>query len=353
MKTVAVKAGGSFYEVAVGASLLDSAGEILQLEFDAAVVIEDAAAGALFGERLATSLSKVGRTERLTIEAGERTKSWQTAGDLLEAIASFGLSRSGVVFALGGGVTGDLAGFVASAYMRGIRVVQVPTTLLAQVDAAIGGKTGVNLQAGKNLAGSYHQPSAVICDVATLKTLPAPQFRSGMAEVVKYGLCFKPELLSEEFLTAGPADEPLLEDIVGRCVEIKAGVVSRDERDAGARMALNYGHTLGHALEAAGAYSQFTHGEAISVGMMCAAHLAFDLGMLDASGVDRHREAIVRAGLPLTARANHEKLDVFMRRDKKYDGSARWVLLEGLGNPIVRSQIEEGRIAAAMQKVIE
>lgn len=353
MKTIAVGAGEASYEVLVGTGLLDSVGDILQFDFGSAVVIEDAAAGALFGERLEISLSKRGRVERLTVESGERTKSWGTAGHLLEKISSFGLARNDVVIALGGGVAGDLAGFVAAAYMRGVRFVQVPTTLLAQVDAAIGGKTGVNLSAGKNLAGSFHQPSAVICDVTTLTTLPERQFRSGMAEVVKYGLCFDQELLSEKFLAADPGDALLLEDVVARCVRIKGEVISQDEKDSGLRMVLNYGHTLGHALEAAGGYSRLTHGEAISVGMMCAAHVAADLGMLDGSGVELHRRAAGRAGLPVSAKADPAEVAGFMEMDKKYDRSPRWVLLEGISNPVVRGQIEESRILTAMQKVLE
>ncbi len=353
MKTVAIAMGDSSYEVQVGTGLLDSVGDILRFDFGSALIIEDAAAGALFGERLEFSLSRRGRVERVAIEPGERTKSWEVAGDLLGKIASFGLSRGDAVIALGGGVAGDLAGFVASIYMRGVRVVQVPTTLLAQVDAAVGGKTGVNLLAGKNLAGSFHQPSAVICDVETLKTLPERQFRSGMAEVVKYGLCFDQELLSEKFLAADPGDAPLLEDLVARCVRIKGEVISQDEKDSGLRMQLNYGHTLGHALEAAGGYSQFTHGEAISVGMICAAHVAADLGMLTSSGVDLHRRAVGWAGLPVSVKADPTEVARFMEMDKKYDGSPRWVLLEGITNPIVRSGIEESRILAAMQKVLE
>lgn len=353
MKTVEVGVGESSYEVRVGADLLDSVGEILGLSFARAIIIEDAVAGELFGERVEASLSKKGRVKRLTVEPGERTKSWATAGALLEKIASFGLARNDVVVVLGGGVAGDLAGFVASIYMRGVRLVHVPTTLLAQVDAAVGGKTGVNLPAGKNLAGSFHQPSAVICDVETLKTLPERQFRSGMAEVVKYGLCFDQELLSEKFLAADPGDAILLEDIVARCVRIKGEVIANDERDTGLRMVLNYGHTLGHALEAAGGYSQFTHGEAIGVGMICAAHVAADLGMLTSSGVDLHRRAVGRVGLPVSAKADLAEVAGFMEMDKKYDGSPRWILLEGITHPVVRGQIQESQILNAMQKVLE
>jgi len=350
MKAITVELGQNSYPVLVGSQLMESIGDFLQFDFGRTVIIEDAVAGGLYGDRIEASLSTKGNVLRLPIEPGELSKSWKAAGDLLERIAAFGLSKGDLLVSLGGGMAGDLTGFVAASYMRGVRFVQVPTTLLAQVDAAIGGKTGVNLSSGKNLAGAFHQPSAVICDVATLKTLPPRQFRSGMAEVVKYGLCFDLNLLSANFLGAVSSDEALLESLVLRCVQIKADVVAEDVWDVGPRMVLNYGHTLGHALEAAGGYSRFTHGEAISAGMMCAAYLALDLGILDVSGVDVHRDALGRAGLPLTVKAAPTELPLFMERDKK---SARWVLLEGLGHPVVRSEIEESRILDAMQKVLE
>ncbi len=269
------------------------------------------------------------------IPEGEESKSLATAATLYDKLAAGNIRRDDLVIALGGGVVTDLAGFVASTYYRGIGVAHFPTTLLAQVDAAIGGKTGVNLDAGKNLVGTIHQPVGVVCDVALLRTLDEAELRSGLAEVIKYGLIRSPELLD---LVADNVDAILARDarvlieLVTRCVAIKAEVVSADEQDIGVRAILNYGHTFAHALEQAAGYHGMRHGEAVSIGMMAAAHVARELGRVDDSVVDRHREVLSSVGLPTSAPLDIEVLEKAWQHDKKYRKGVRFVLLRAIGD---------------------
>jgi 3-dehydroquinate synthase len=279
------------------------------------------------------------RVVPLTVPAGEEAKTIRVYETLLHQLASQEAHRDDLVVALGGGSIGDLAGFVASTYMRGMPVVQVPTTLTGQVDSAIGGKTGVNLPEGKNLVGTFHQPLAVIADVTTLTTLPDRHYRTGLAEVAKYGLTLDLDLLAR--LEEDPApilarDPEALEPLVARCVAAKARTVAVDERDTGTRMILNYGHTLGHALERLDAFTGRTHGEAIAVGMVFAARLAEVRGFAEPGLAARTQRLLKALGLetqgPLpTVR---EVLDAF-RMDKKFHGAVRFVLLEDVGRPVV------------------
>lgn len=380
MRTAHVSLGSRSYEIVVGSGLMGSAFEHLTgvpglRGFQKAVIVTDINVDPLYGEVLSKQAETVASVERLVIQAGEKSKSWTVAGRLLEDLAALGVGRHDLLVTLGGGVISDLGGFAASTYLRGIHVVHIPTTLLGQVDAAIGGKTGVNLSAGKNLAGSFYQPSAVICDVETLPTLPEREFRSGLAEVIKYGLCFDSDILAlvEGRLSTAASSDPgsdedkgpghkgaetrdfwdhsIWEEIVFRCAAIKGGVVSTDETDQSARMLLNYGHTLGHALEAAGGFSKWSHGEAISVGMVFAANLARNLGILDGSVVALHRKIFEAAGLPVAAHVDHDEIMRFCRMDKKWDHRQRWVLLEGLGKPVIRSDVEAPAIEAAMKSI--
>jgi 3-dehydroquinate synthase len=261
--------------------------------------------------------------------------------------------RNDPVVALGGGAVGDLAGFVAATYMRGVPFVQVPTTLLAQVDAAIGGKTAVNLPEGKNLVGAFHQPVGVLADVATLATLPEREFRSGLAEVAKVGLALEPGLLSD--LEADPApllrrDPVALEAAVTACVRVKARVVAEDERDAGLRMFLNYGHTLGHALERLDAFAGRAHGEAVAVGMMFAARLAEALGRARGGLAGRHARLLSSLGLEAGgALPPAEEVVAAMRMDKKYLGGVRLVLLEDVGRPFVQDGLPEDLLRETLE----
>ena len=234
---------------------------------------------------------------RIVLPAGEATKSSVRWAELLEQIAKHRLDRNGVLVAFGGGVVGDLTGFVAATYMRGIRFVQVPTTLLAMVDSSVGGKTGINLAAGKNLAGAFHQPMAVFADIATLATLPKREFSAGMAEVIKYGVALDAEFFAwlEQNVRAIRKNDPaVLERMVARCCEIKAMVVSKDEREGGFRAVLNFGHTMGHAIEKATGYAGVLHGEGVAMGMAYALELSMALrGFSDADA--RRTAALLRA----------------------------------------------------------
>jgi 3-dehydroquinate synthase len=290
-------------------------------------------------------------TEILLVDEGETSKSLAVAERLLEEVADRNAHRRDVVVGFGGGVVCDLAGFVASIYHRGMRVVHVPTTLLAQVDAAVGGKTAVNLSHGKNLVGTIHQPLAVVCDVSLLRSLPDEEVRSGLAEVVKYGLIADPDLLATVSARAPELlarDEEKLLAIVRRSVAIKAAVVSTDERDQGRREILNYGHTFGHAIEHV---MGLRHGEAISIGMMAAANLAIARGLLDGSGLDVHRETLQAVGLPIAARLDEPAVLEALKHDKKHVGGVRFVLLEAIGSARTGIEATDEEIAAALRKV--
>jgi 3-dehydroquinate synthase len=260
-----------------------------------------------------------------------------------------------VVVALGGGSTGDLAGFLAATYMRGLPFVQVPTTLTAQVDAAVGGKTAVNLPEGKNLVGVFYQPVAVLADVATLETLPDREFRSGLAEVAKYALTLDLELLATLEADPGPilarAARPL-EDLVARCVRAKSAAVAEDERDTGRRLVLNYGHTLGHALERLEAFAGRTHGEAIALGMVFAARLGERLGR-SSEGLTG-RTVRLLSSLGLSTRGELPDRSAIMGAftlDKKYHGGVRFVLLEEVGRPVVVEDVPEPTIAEVLEEM--
>lgn len=361
MRAVRVELGARSYDVHIGAGLLaEVSGLIPDVPYaEGAVVICDRNVmdpwGDLVEERLASRL----RVQLIPVEPGERSKSFEVAGRLLGALLEQGIRRTDLLVALGGGMVGDLAGFVASVYQRGMSLVQLPTSLLAQVDAAIGGKTAVNLpltkNQGKNMVGSFHQPVAVIADIGCLSTLPEREFRSGLAEVVKYGFCLDPTILDvveQETEKVIGRDAQVLEEVVARCAAIKAGVVAADERDVGdRRVLLNYGHTLGHALEALGGYERWLHGEAISVGLAFAGRLAYEMGMLDTETAERHIRLLERLGLPTTAEFETPEIMQAWSMDKKHRGGQRWVLLQGVGKPLVTGDVDESSIVRALDGV--
>jgi 3-dehydroquinate synthase len=253
----------------------------------------------------------------------------------MSELAKLHLPRSGVIVALGGGVIGDLAGFVAATYLRGIAFVQVPTTLLAMVDSSVGGKTGVNLPEGKNLVGAFHQPRLVVADLNTLKTLPAREFSAGMAEVIKYG-AIRDAALFERVARGVKPDDADLDEIVEKCVAIKARIVENDEFETkGERALLNFGHTIGHAIEKAGDYKAYLHGEAISLGMRAAAWLSVWQAGLPEADAKRIESALAANGLPVTLKPGIDRAAILgaLGNDKKVaaDGRNRWVLLKKLG----------------------
>ena len=358
MVRVSVAVAGSSYDVIVGPSILEDAATCLPMleEAEKGFVVADPMVAGEYLEVLAGGLEPLGlRVIHLGVPAGEEAKSLQTVVALHRQLATQEAHRDDVVIALGGGSVGDLAGFVAATYMRGVRFIQVPTTLTAQVDAAIGGKTGVNLPEGKNLVGAFHQPVVVLADVATLATLPDRDFRSGLAEVAKYGLALEPsllELLDDRLESVLARDPVLMEEVVARCVRAKAGVVAADERDRGARLVLNYGHTLGHALERLEEFSGRSHGEAVAVGMTFAARLAEALGMARPGLWARHVRTLSPLGLDPDGRlpASDRILDA-MRMDKKYRGGIRFVLLEDVGRPIVVDEVPEDVVMSVLKEM--
>jgi 3-dehydroquinate synthase len=263
------------------------------------------------------------------------------------------MNRDATVLALGGGVVGDIAGFAASCYQRGIGYVQMPTTLLAQVDSSVGGKTGVNHSGGKNLIGAFYQPQAVIADTDALRTLPDRELKSGLAEVIKHGVVWDPMLfawLEKAIPQLLARDTEALTYAIGRSCEIKATVVARDEREHNLRAILNFGHTFGHAIEAATSYEKYLHGEAVALGMIIATDLSCRLGMIDAAIKERLRDILARAGLPIEApRIGAARAYELMQMDKKVlGGTIRLVLLEKLGRAIVSDQYSKAALEATL-----
>jgi 3-dehydroquinate synthase len=361
VRTVAVDLGSRSYDIHVGEGVLAKAGGLVPEipGCERVAIVSDANVDRAWGDTAAEAFAPLGSTgsvERLVVDAGETSKSIERVGGLLEELASRKVRRSDLLVALGGGMVGDLAGFAASIYQRGMALVQAPTSLLAQVDAAVGGKTAVNLAAGKNLAGTFYQPRAVIADTATLRTLPEREYLSGLAEVAKYGLSLDPSLLERVEANAAALrlrDPEALEDVVARSVAIKASIVAADERDLDdRRIMLNYGHTLAHALEALGGYEQWLHGEAVSVGLVFASALARELGHLSAADADRHRNVLQALGLPVTARFDPAAIESAWTMDKKYRGGVRWVLLKGIGDPFVTPNVHSRELSRAMRSVL-
>jgi 3-dehydroquinate synthase len=309
------------------------------------LIVTDCKVAALYLDRLATTLAEF-EPGVLVLDAGETAKTAANWLAILEQLAASGAQRDATVIALGGGVIGDLAGFAAASYMRGIRMIQAPTTLLAQVDAAIGGKTGFNLSAGKNLVGAFHQPEAVLIDVATLTTLPEREYLAGLAEVIKYGAIGDAaflDWLAEHRAALQRRDEVVLQQAVARSVEHKIRVVEADEREAGRRALLNFGHSFGHAIETCTGYARFLHGEAVAIGMALAAALSARLGMIEAGDAARLVDLIAAFGLP-TGKPDDLPAAVLlecMRLDKKnLAGRFRLVLLNALGDACIRDDVE-------------
>lgn len=357
-RRVVVAAPSRRYEVVVGEDLLESAANLIPPPVSAekcAVISHPGLSGLALA--VASSYEAAGRKAIvLEVAEGEGSKSLQTAAGLHERLASEALHRTDLIAGVGGGVVTDLAGFVASTFMRGVEVVNVPTTLLGQVDAAIGGKTAVNLPAGKNLVGTFHQPAGVLCDVSVLRSLPRPELRSGLAEVAKYGFIADPHLatglpaMAPGVISATP--ETLIPLVVS-CAAIKARFVGADEREAGARETLNYGHTFAHAIEACASFSGIRHGEAVSLGMMIAAHLSELLGIGGDGLAGVHEEILSAAGLPVRATLDGRALEAAWQRDKKFKDGVRFVLLKALGEPVTGVRAGPETVREAIGRVSE
>ena len=330
------------YDVLVGEGLLEELDEHLVIPTGAtrAAVVTVAPVAAIYGDRVVAALQRAGLdVKTIVVPDGEAAKTLETLEAVYHRLAAMPLGRADLVVALGGGVAGDLAGFAAATWNRGVAVVQLPTTLLAQVDAAIGGKTGVNLAEGKNLVGAFHQPAVVVADTATLSTLPPRERRAGLGEAAKYGFISDTALL--DLLEARPDDAvaghgEVMTEIVRRGVTVKARIVAADERETGERALLNYGHTVGHAIEAVTGYGTYRHGEAVALGMVAAARLGEHLGVSEAGLAQRTVALLDRLGLPTGGvRVDPAQLWSVMSRDKKAKGGVRFVLCTRPGHAIV------------------
>ena len=312
-----------------------------------ALIVSNNVVWPLYGAALGAALQqRYAKVYSVQLPDGEEHKNWQTLNLIFDALLKHGCDRKTVLFALGGGVVGDMTGFAAACYMRGVPFVQVPTTLLAQVDSSVGGKTGINHPLGKNMIGAFYQPRLVVCDLATLDTLPERELSAGLAEVIKYGPIADMEFMAwqEASMDALRArDRTALAHAVRRSCEIKAWVVGQDERESGLRAILNFGHTFGHAIEAGMGYGVWLHGEAVGAGMVMAAELSLRMGLVDEKFVLRLRNLIQRAGLPVKAPVldpsdNAGRYLELMRVDKKAEsGEIRFVLIDGPGKAVVRS----------------
>jgi len=341
---VPIALGDRSYEILIGQGLLDAADTWAGLPASAdALIVTNTTVAPLYAARLAARLGALHRrVHTVTLPDGEAHKDWQTLNLVFDGLLGAQCDRKTVLYALGGGVVGDMAGFAAACYMRGVRFVQVPTTLLAQVDSSVGGKTAVNHPLGKNMIGAFYQPVRVVCDLDLLDTLPARELSAGLAEVIKYGPIADLAFLDwiEAHVDALRArDKAALAHAVQRSCEIKAWVVAEDERESGLREILNFGHTFGHAIEAGLGYGAWLHGEAVGCGMVLGTALSVRLGLCDAAWLPRLKALIACAGLPVQAPPMPvERWMALMRVDKKAAaGEIRFVLIDGQGRAMTRT----------------
>lgn len=344
--------GSRSYPILVGDGLLGQPGLLDGFVGPKALVVTNAAVAGLLLPKLRQSLGGT-RADVVQIGDGERFKTLATYAEVIDQLVAHGHNRDTTIVALGGGVVGDVAGFAAATYQRGVGLVQVPTTLLAQVDSAVGGKTAVNHPGGKNLVGAFHQPRAVVADVAVLRTLSRREFAAGLAEVVKYGVIADAEFFAwlEANATALLAqDAGALRHAVCRACEIKAEVVAADERETGRRAILNFGHTFGHALEAATSYERFLHGEAVAIGMTMAMALSVQLGRAEPGDAERVVALLRTLGLPTQANdLQTAPLRQAMGMDKKVrDGQLRFIVCDGLGTCSVTGDVPESAVEKAI-----
>ncbi len=356
---VRIALGERTYPILIGAGLLADLGSYQAAPSGGdALIVTNTTVAPLYAERLARALAGRHRqVHQVALPDGEQHKHWETLNRIFDVLLGHGADRKTVLYALGGGVVGDMTGFAAACYMRGVPFVQVPTTLLAQVDSSVGGKTAINHPLGKNMIGAFYQPRLVVCDLDVLTTLPARELSAGLAEVIKYGPIADMALFDWIEANIEPlraCDRDALAHAVERSCQIKAEVVGQDERESGLRAILNFGHTFGHAIEAGLGYGAWLHGEAVGAGMVMAAHLSHALGLVDAAFVQRLTALIARAGLPtrgavLDAHDNAGRYLQLMRLDKKAKaGEIRFVVIDGPGRAAVRAAPD-----ALVRQVIE
>jgi 3-dehydroquinate synthase len=358
METLSVALGDRAYPIHIGAGLIDRADLYRPyLAGGSVAIVTNEVVAPLYLSKVKQALAGA-RLAEIVVPDGEQTKSWQTLNRVFDGLLKAGCGRDTLVLALGGGVVGDLAGFAAAVYQRGVAFVQVPTTLLAQVDSSVGGKTAINHALGKNMIGAFHQPVAVVSDVAVLDTLPDRELRSGLAEVLKHGFALDApfvdwlEMHIEKLLRR---DRQALAHAVRRSCELKARIVAADEREAGERALLNFGHTFGHAIEAGAGYGTWLHGEAVAAGMVMAAELSALMGDLKKTEVGRVRELVRRAGLPIAGPAlAPERLIELMALDKKAaKGRLRFVVLESIGRARLRADVDDAAVRRAIVAAVQ
>jgi 3-dehydroquinate synthase len=353
IRMVTIKLGPRSYPVHIGQNLLNEVGRICKgaLLKGRAAIVSDRKVGGLYGDRVSAALAKEGyKVSTHLVDPGEPSKSFAVTAALCEDFARHGIDRQSFVVALGGGVVGDLAGFAAAIYYRGVPVVQIPTTIMAQVDSSVGGKTAINLSAGKNLVGAFYQPVAVLADTATLTTLGRREWNEGFAEVIKYGVIREKGLLAE--LQDGTWNLP---DLVRRCVEIKASFVEEDERETtGRRALLNFGHTLGHAIEAVAGYGTLLHGEAVALGMVAAAYVSAERADLQEEDIKMLMNVIRRFDLPtkLPGRLSRSQILEKVFADKKFvNGKIRFVVTPRLGSALLAENITVEDLEAGLSAI--
>ena len=356
MRTLDVALGARSYPIHVGAGLLGDASLILpHLKQRKVAVVTNTTVAPLYLARLRGSLEAAGvKVIDIVLPDGEEHKNWGTLNLVFDALLEHRCERGTTLIALGGGVVGDMTGFAAASYQRGAPFIQMPTTLLAQVDSSVGGKTAINHPRGKNMIGAFYQPRAVIADMETLRTLPKRELQAGLAEVIKHGAIRDAEFFAWlesniEALLEGNAEA--LSHAVVRSCEIKAAVVAIDEREEGLRAQLNFGHTFGHAIETGFGYGTWLHGEAVALGMVMAADLSARLGMITPADADRLTRLIARAGLPVEIKGmSADRFMELMSHDKKaQEGKLRFVLLEDIGSATVRADVSPAMLAETLR----
>jgi 3-dehydroquinate synthase len=362
--TVRVALPANPYDIRLAAGGLDTIGQCLSVaELGTKLgkkiaVVSNPEIFALYGDRVLQSLHKAGfETISYCFEPGETHKTFASVQGLFDALLAARFERSSTLLALGGGIVGDMTGFAAATWLRGLNFVQVPTSLLAMVDASVGGKTGVNHPQGKNLIGAFYQPKLVMLDPEVLVTLPEREFRAGMAEVIKYGVIWDADLFAQleaadRLDTIEAIDPAFLLEILGRSTQAKADVVTQDEKEGGLRAILNYGHTIGHALESLTGYCVINHGEAVGLGMVAVARIMVHMGLWDAETEARQLAVIQKAGLPTILPAG-VKVDAIVDRlktDKKVqDGRVRFILSQAIGSAFVTDSVTDAQVAAALE----
>jgi len=358
VQTLGVALGERSYPIHIGTGLLDRTDLVLPcLAQKKVAVVTNTTVAPLFMERIAGALARGGvEVVRIVVADGEKHKDWRTLNTIFDALLEQRCGRDCTLFALGGGVIGDLAGFAAATYQRGVQYIQVPTTLLAQVDSSVGGKTAINHPLGKNMIGAFHQPRLVLADLDTLKTLPERELRAGLAEVIKHGLIRDAAFFGWLEANLDPLlarDPDALGHAVMRSVAIKAEVVGKDERERGLRQLLNFGHTFGHAIETGLGYGAWLHGEAVAAGMAMAADLSRELGFLSEADAGRIGSLLKRAGLPIAASGiDSKRMRQLMSVDKKArEGRIHFVLLERVGAATLRSDVPSAAIERTLSRL--